>query len=172
MIPSLAILPTWRVVISRANAKSLYIQALRVSIAHSSSTSHLGGWPNIVHKVVHSGRAMLRRPLGSSQAALARPSHCVHTLWSHIEVITHNAEVAGNNKIFKKKKNRMSATRGAHPPAVRTRLSAKTSTLFGSGQMRKKFLFLLNLYISTSTACYSVNKWVYLFQNLPSSHHQ
>jgi hypothetical protein len=46
---------------------------------------------------------MLRRPSGSSQAALARPSHCVHTLWAHIEGITHNAEVAGNNKIFKKK---------------------------------------------------------------------
>ena len=36
---------------------------------------------------------MLRRPLGLSQAALARPSHCGHTLWAHIEVITHNVEV-------------------------------------------------------------------------------
>ena len=162
MIPSLAILPTWRVVISRANAKSLYIQALRVSIAHSSSTSHLGGWPNIVHKVVHSGRAMLRRPLGSSQAALARPSHCVHTLWSHIEVITHNAEVAGNNKIFKKKKNRMSADSGRTPYGCTYPMKgAKMSTLFGSGLMRKKFLFLLNLCISTSTACYSLHKWLY-----------
>ena len=40
---------------------------------------------------------MLRRPLGLSQAALARPSHCGHTLWAHIEGITHNAEVVGNN---------------------------------------------------------------------------
>ena len=54
---------------------------------------------------MHSGRAMLRRPLGLSQAALARPSHCVHTLWAHIEVITHNAEVVGN-KIFKKKEKK------------------------------------------------------------------
>ena len=51
--------------------------------------------------VVHSGRAMLRRPLGLSQAALARPSHCGHTLWAHIEVITHNVEVVGTN-FFKK----------------------------------------------------------------------
>ena len=29
------------------------------------------------------------------------------------------------------------ATRGAHPMAVRTRRSAKMSTFFGSGQMRK-----------------------------------
>lgn len=47
--------------------------------------------------VVHSGRAMLRRPLGLSQAALARPSHCGHTLWAHIEVITHNVEVERAN---------------------------------------------------------------------------
>ena len=46
---------------------------------------------------------MLRSPLGVAQAALARPSHCVHTLWAHIEGITHNAEVVGN-KIFKKEK--------------------------------------------------------------------
>ena len=44
---------------------------------------------------------MLRSPLGVAQAALARPSHCGHTLWAHIEGITHNAEVVGN-KIFKK----------------------------------------------------------------------
>lgn len=36
---------------------------------------------------------MLRRPLGLSQATLARPSHCGHTLWAHIEVITPNVEV-------------------------------------------------------------------------------
>ena len=36
---------------------------------------------------------MLRRPLGLSQATLARPSYCGHTLWSYIEVITHNAKV-------------------------------------------------------------------------------
>ena len=40
---------------------------------------------------------MLRRPLGLSQAALARPSHCGHTLWAHIEVITHNVEVERAN---------------------------------------------------------------------------
>ena len=44
---------------------------------------------------------MLRRPLGLSQAALARPSHCGHTLWAHIEVITHNVEVVGT-KFLKK----------------------------------------------------------------------
>ena len=48
---------------------------------------------------------MLRSPLGVAQAALARPSHCVHTLWAHIEGITHNAEVVGN-KIFKKKEKK------------------------------------------------------------------
>ena len=36
---------------------------------------------------------MLRRPLGLPQAALARPSHCGHTLWAYIEGITPNAEV-------------------------------------------------------------------------------
>ena len=46
-------------------------------------------------RVVHSGRAMLRSPLGVAQAVLARPSHCGHTLWAHIEVITHNVEVVG-----------------------------------------------------------------------------
>lgn len=44
---------------------------------------------------------MLRRPLGLSQAALARPSHCGHTLWAHIEVITPNVEVVGT-KFFEK----------------------------------------------------------------------
>ncbi|KKL26688.1 hypothetical protein LCGC14_2392810, partial [marine sediment metagenome] len=44
---------------------------------------------------------MLRRPLGLPQAALARPSHCGHTLWAHIEVITHNVEVVGT-KFFEK----------------------------------------------------------------------
>lgn len=59
-------------------------QALRVSIALSSSTSHLGGCPlELSTRVVHSGRAMLRRPLGLSQATLARPSHCGHTLWAY-----------------------------------------------------------------------------------------
>ena len=43
---------------------------------------------------------MLRRPLGLSQAALARPSHCGHTLWAHIEGITHNAEVVGTTIFF------------------------------------------------------------------------
>lgn len=43
---------------------------------------------------------MLRRPLGLSQAALARPSHCGHTLWAHIEVITHNVEVVGTTFFF------------------------------------------------------------------------
>lgn len=31
---------------------------------------------------------MLRRPLGLSQATLARPSHCGHTLWAYVQVIT------------------------------------------------------------------------------------
>ena len=53
--------------------------------------------PILSIRVVHSGRAMLRSPLGVAQAALARPFHCVHTLWAHIEVITHNDEVVGNN---------------------------------------------------------------------------
>ena len=43
---------------------------------------------------------MLRRPLGLSQAALARPSHCGHTLWAYIEVITHNVEVVGTKLYF------------------------------------------------------------------------
>ena len=90
---------------------------------------------------------MLRRPLGLSQAALARPSHCVHTLWAHIEGITHNVEVVGNNiflsflnfeffefllkmriyDLIQPKSNCsdrnliIRATRGAHPMAVRTR---------------------------------------------------
>ena len=147
MIPSLAILPTWRVVISRANAKSLHIQALRVSIAHSSSTSHLGGWPNIVHKVVHSGRAMLRRPSGSSQAALARPSHCVHTLWAHIEGITHNAEVAGNNKIFKKKKKRMSADSGRTPYGCTYPMKARKSPHSLVVDKWEKSFYLAQIYV-------------------------
>ena len=44
---------------------------------------------------------MLRSPLGVAQAVLARPSHCGHTLWAHIEVITHNVEVVGT-KFLKK----------------------------------------------------------------------
>ena len=101
---------------------------------------------------------MLRSPLGVAQAALARPSHCVHTLWAHIEGITHNAEVVGNNIFFEffefllkmrtydliqPKSNGLDrnliirATRGAHTTSVRTRRSARMSTLFGSGQSRK-----------------------------------
>lgn len=34
------------------------------------------------------------------------------------------------------------------------------STLFGSGQMRRKCLFTSNAYKSTSTPCYSMDKWV------------
>ena len=86
---------------------------------------------------MHSGRAMLRRPSGSSQAALARPSHCVHTLWAHIEGITHNVEVVGN-EIFKKKKKENERRLGAH--TLRLYVpdeGAKKSTLFGSGQMRQ-----------------------------------
>ena len=113
--------------------------------------------PILSIRVVHSGRAMLRRPLGLSQAALARPSHCGHTLWAHIEGITHNAEVEETiffeffefllkmrtYDLIQPKSNGLDrnliirATRGAHPMAVRTRRSAKMSTLFGSGQMRK-----------------------------------
>ena len=44
---------------------------------------------------------MLRSPLGVAQVALARPSHCGHTLWAYIEVITHNVEVVGT-KFLKK----------------------------------------------------------------------
>lgn len=100
---------------------------------------------------------MLRRPLGLPQAALARPSHCGHTLWAHIEGIPHNAEVEETiffeffefllkmrtYDLIQPKSNGLDrnliirATRGAHPMAVRTRRSAKTSTLFGSGQMSK-----------------------------------
>ena len=100
---------------------------------------------------------MLRSPLGVAQAALARPSHCVHTLWAHIEGITPNAEVEETiffeffefllkmrtYDLIQPKSNCsdrnliIRATRGAHPMAVRTRRSAKMSTLFGSGQMRK-----------------------------------
>lgn len=74
---------------------------------------------------------MLRRPSGSSQAALARPSHCVHTLWAHIEGITHNAEVVGNNIFKKKEKN--TERGGAHTTSARTPRSVKMYTLFGSG---------------------------------------
>lgn len=103
---------------------------------------------------------MLRRPLGLPQAALARPSHCGHTLWAYIEGITPNAEVEETiffeffeffefllkmrtYDLIQPKSNGLDrnliirATRGAHPMAVRTRRSAKMSTLFGSGQMRK-----------------------------------
>lgn len=50
-------------------------------------------------RVVHSGRAMLWRPLGLSQTTLARPSHCVHTLWSHIEVITAQGDSWGRKQL-------------------------------------------------------------------------
>ena len=57
---------------------------------------------------------MLRSPLGVAQAALARPSHCVHTLWAHIEGIPHNAEV--EETIFSKKKKTLNA--GARTPRL------------------------------------------------------
>ena len=87
---------------------------------------------------------MLRSPLGVAQAALARPSHCVHTLWAHIEGITHNAEVVGN-KIFKKKKKTLNA--GARTPRLHVpRETGKMYTLFGSVHMRKKFLIIHTLW--------------------------
>lgn len=105
MMPSLAILPTWRVVISRATLRVCIFRLLGWVLPIAPQPHIWVVDPILSTRVVHSGRAMLRRPLGLSQAALARPSHCVHTLWAHIEVITHNAEVVGN-KIFKKKEKK------------------------------------------------------------------
>ena len=69
---------------------------------------------------------MLRSPFRAAQA-LARPSHCVHTLWAHIEGITHNAEVVGN-KIFKKRKN--TERGGAHTSARTPRKQENVHTLW------------------------------------------